>query len=128
MLKGQCLCGEVSYIYHAELKNSILCFCLDCRQAQGGLCGWNSPIDQSQFEILMGSEYLKEYFHTPNKARVFCALCASPIYSYRLDLPDILRLRLGTVVEGVVPAPNEQFYADYKPDFVEIKFCSHSVN
>lgn len=125
MVKGQCLCGNVSYIYHMELNNSILCFCLDCRQAQGGLFGWNSPINQSQFEIRMGSEYLKEYFHTSNKARVFCSLCASPIYSYRLDLPHILRLRLGTVVEGIIPVPNEQFYTHHKPDFIEVNFDSN---
>ena len=119
MVKGQCLCGNVRYIYHTELKNSILCFCLDCRQAQGGLCGWNSPIDQAQFEIISGSDCLKEYFHTPNKARVFCASCASPIYSYRLDLPNILRLRLGTVVEGVVPVPTEQVYTEHKPAFID---------
>ena len=127
MLKGECFCGKVNYIYYTELKNSILCFCLDCRQAQGGLLGWNSPIEQSQFEILMGSEHLKEYFYTSNKARVFCSLCASPIYSYRLDLPHILRLRLGTVIEGFIPAPNEQFHTDHKPDFIKIKFGSNSV-
>ena len=121
MLKGNCLCGRISYVYYAELEQSILCFCQDCRRAQGALFGWNSPIYRMEFEFISGVEYLKEYFHTPNKARVFCGECASPIYSYRIDLPDVLRLRLGTVVEGVIPAPNEKFYSEYKPYFIHIK-------
>lgn len=52
------------------------------------------------------------------KARVFCQECGSPIYSYRVDLPDIIRLRLGTVTQGYLPAPSEQAYAQYKPDFL----------
>ena len=120
MLKGQCLCGVIQYVYQAELKNSILCFCQDCRLAQGALFGWNSPIEKIYFKILTGDEFLKEFFHTPNKARVFCVQCGSPIYSYRRDLPDVLRLRLGTVVEGQIPAPNECFYTEYQPDFIQV--------
>lgn len=123
MLKGNCLCDRIHYVYHAQLEQSILCFCQDCRKAQGGLFGWNSPIDREKFEVLRGLQYLKEYFHTSNKARVFCCECGSPIYSYRIDLPNVLRLRLGTVVEGLIPAPKEEFYSEYKPDFIHIK-CS----
>lgn len=121
MLKGNCLCGRVSYVYHAELEHSILCFCQDCRQAQGALFGWNSPIVREKFQVVRGAGDLKEYFHSSNKARVFCGECGSPIYSYRIDLPEILRLRLGTVVEGVIPVPEEEFYSEYKPDFIHIK-------
>lgn len=121
MLKGQCLCGKIQYIYHRALNHSILCFCQDCHRAQGGFLGWNSPIEKLHFEIVSGSELLKSYFHTPKKARVFCAECGSPLYSYRLDLPDILRLRLGSVVEGEIPAPNELFYTHDQPKFLQIK-------
>ena len=40
---------------------------------------------------------LKEFRATPDKARVFCANCGSPIYSAKDDLPEVKRLRLGTV-------------------------------
>lgn len=61
---------------------------------------------------------------------VFCIIaqhCASPIYSYRTDLPNIirlrlrLRLRLGTVTEGHLPAPKEEFFTEHKPDFIELR-------
>ena len=124
MIKGQCLCGEIQYVYHADINDSILCFCQDCRKAQGALFGWNSPIEKMYFQVLRGEEFLKEFFHTPNKARVFCMQCASPIYSYRLDLPNIFRLRLGTVVEGNLPSPKQAFYTQYQPEFINIINCT----
>ncbi|ENW20651.1 GFA family protein [Acinetobacter haemolyticus] len=121
MIKGQCLCGAVQYQYHAEIENSILCYCQHCQQAQGAFAGWNSPLDQSKFEFEKGRDQLKEYFHTPNKARVFCQQCGSPIYSYRTDLPNVIRLRLGTVTEGHIPAPTEEFFTEHKPKFIEVR-------
>ena len=89
MIKGQCLCGAITYLYHGEIEQSILCFCRDCQLAQGTIVAWNSALKRSKFEICTGYQILKEYFHTPNKARVFCGICASPIFSYRLDLPGL---------------------------------------
>ncbi len=118
MIQGQCLCGRIQYHYLADIEESILCCCPHCKLAQGALFGWNSPIDRTKFKILQGSDALKEYFHTENKARVFCGQCGSPIYSYRLDLPHILRLRLGTVTQGKLPAPKELAYQEYLPNFI----------
>ena len=120
MIEGQCLCGAVKYRYHAEIEKTMICYCKNCQMAQGSIFGWNSPLQKSKFEITQGIKFLKEYFHSSHKARVFCQECGSPIYSYRLDLPDIIRLRLGTVTQGHVSAPPEQAYVQYKPDFLHI--------
>ena len=72
-------------------------------------------------QLISGQDQLKEYLHTPNKARVFCQNCGSPIYSYRTDLPNIIRLRLGSVTEGKLPAPKEEFFTEHKPNFVELR-------
>lgn len=121
MLKGQCLCSAVQYRYEGELAQTIVCFCQDCQRAQGGVFAWNSPVEREKFKIMQGAELLKEYFHTPNKARVFCQTCASPIYSYRLDLNGVIRLRLGSVTEGFLPIPEQVFYTMNQPDFVSLE-------
>ena len=120
MIEGQCLCGIVKYRYHGEIEKTIICYCKDCQMAQGSIFGWNSPLQKSKFEISSGIKFLKEYFHSPNKARVFCQECGSPIYSYWVDSPKIIRLRLGTVTSGELPAPTEQAYIQYKPSFLHI--------
>jgi len=121
MIKGQCLCGTVRYEYNDVIEKSIVCFCRDCQQAQGAFGGWNSPIDQKKFRILSGEQSLTEYFHTELKARVFCNKCGSPIYSYRKDLLNIIRLRLGTITKGDVPKPRDLAYLQDKPDFLCIE-------
>ena len=119
MIKGQCLCGKVQYIYHGDLEKSILCYCKHCQLAQGSFAAWNSPIPLENFELISGEDVLKSYFHTELKARVFCGECGSPLYSHRLDLPGVIRLRLGSVVEGKIPPPYEEFFQEYKPNFIE---------
>jgi hypothetical protein len=81
----------------------------------------DSPLDETQFKILSGHDQLKEYFHTPNKARVFCQNCVSLLYSYRTDLANVIRLRLGTVTDGNLSAPKEEFFTEHKPNFIELR-------
>lgn len=97
MIEGGCLCNGIRYEYDGTLDEISMCHCSMCRKAQGGAYVPVSPIDSSRFRITQGQELLKEYRATPDKARVFCANCGSPIYSARDDLPEIIRLRIGTV-------------------------------
>ena len=69
---------------------------------------------------MSGVESLKESFLSPDKARIFCQVCASPIYSYRVDLPAVIRLRLGTITHSQVPAPTAQSYVQHKASFLHI--------
>ncbi|MDI5983376.1 GFA family protein [Halomonas sp. M4R5S39] len=52
---------------------------------------------------------MKEYRATPNKARVFCSECGSPLYSDRDDLPEAKRLRLGT--PDTLVSPSRRYHA-----------------
>lgn len=49
MVEGQCLCGSVSYRYHAEIEETIICYCQHCQSAQGSLFAWDSPLDYVKF-------------------------------------------------------------------------------
>lgn len=97
MLEGGCLCGAVRYQYHGKLGQVMACHCQACRKAQGTPFVTNMPIDASQFDLLQGQDALKEFESSTGKFRVFCSHCGSPIYSRLADLPNVLRLRLGTV-------------------------------
>lgn len=97
MITGTCLCGGIRYEYDGDINEVSMCHCALCRKAQGSAFVAVSPIDAARFRITSGVELLKEYRAVANKARVFCANCGSPIYSFRESLPDIKRLRLGTI-------------------------------
>ncbi|MCX7148291.1 MAG: GFA family protein [Rhodocyclales bacterium] len=97
MIEGSCLCGGIRYQYDGEIEEVSICHCSQCRKAQGSAFAAVSPIGSAGFKLVAGAELLKEFRATPGKARVFCANCGSPIYSAKDDLPEVKRLRLGTV-------------------------------
>lgn len=97
MIQGSCLCGGIRYEYDGEIEEISICHCSQCRKAQGSAFAAVGPIASARFRLVSGAELLKEFRATPGKARVFCANCGSPIYSAKDDLPEVKRLRLGTV-------------------------------
>ncbi|MDX1452404.1 MAG: GFA family protein [Oleiphilaceae bacterium] len=110
MLKGSCLCQSIQYEYTGELDEVAVCHCHQCKRAQGTPFVTNAPIHTARFRYTSGTENLKEYFSSPNKRRVFCGQCGSPLFSQRTDMPDIIRLRLGTVTQGHIPEPHYEIY------------------
>lgn len=114
MIKGNCLCGEVRYEYRGAIQEVVICHCEQCKRAQGTPFATNAPIQLKHFAFTRGVELLKAHFSSPNKKRVFCGNCGSPLYSQRNDLPNIIRLRLGTVTEGDIPEPHYEIYCESK--------------
>ena len=117
MIVGGCLCNGVRYEYDGEIEEISICHCSLCRKAQGSAYVAVSPVDASRFRIVHGQELLREYRAVPDKARVFCANCGSPIYSARDDLPGVLRLRLGTVETPFHTDNAYHIYCDSRADW-----------
>ena len=131
MIKGSCLCGDVRYEYDAEIAELAVCHCNQCKKAQGTAFATNAPIDSARMKWLSGEDQLKSFYSSKNKKRVFCVNCGSPLFSQRTDMPEIIRLRVGTITEGEIPQPNYQIYCESvsswlvldkeKPRFVQNK-------
>jgi hypothetical protein len=117
MIKGSCLCQGVRYEYKEEIDEVAICHCYQCKRAQGTPFVTNAPINTSSFSFTEGTELVKEYFSSPNKRRVFCGECGSPFYSQRTDMPEVIRLRLGTVTEGNIPEPDYEIFCESKSDW-----------
>ncbi|MCE8017709.1 GFA family protein [Halomonas sp. MCCC 1A17488] len=120
MHQGSCLCGKVTYEYRGEIEEVSMCHCQQCRKAQGSAFAAVAPIRSAEFRITRGAEYLKEYRATPNKARVFCTECGSPLYSARDDLPDAKRLRLGTLDTPIAPGKRYHAWVSSKAEWFEL--------
>ncbi|WP_245947981.1 GFA family protein [Billgrantia montanilacus] len=73
----------------------------------------------SDFCITLGAEYLKEYRATPNKARVCCSACGSPLNSARDDAPEVKRLRLGTLDTPISPSNRYHAWVSSKAEWFE---------
>ena len=101
MNTGSCLCGGIQFRIHAELQPIQICYCSQCRKAQGSAFGGNTPVKLADVEWVSGQDLLQAYEATPGKRRWFCKCCGSPIYSERDSLPGVLRVRAGTLDEPI---------------------------
>jgi hypothetical protein len=102
----------VKYEYKGELDEVVICHCHQCKKAQGTPFVTNAPIKTDGFHFTEGAELVKEFFSSENKRRVFCGNCGSPFYSQRTDMPETVRLRLGTVTQGQIPEPHYEIYCE----------------
>ena len=110
MHSGGCLCGAVRYEISGELEPIQVCHCGQCRKAQGGPFATNIPLERTRFRLLSGASRLAEFRASPQKKRVFCHTCGSPIYSARDTQPGVLRLRAGTLDEPVRTKPEAHYH------------------
>ena len=120
MIKGSCLCEEVKYEYDGSINEVAVCHCNQCKRAQGTPFVTNAPVKLAKCTFTNESGSLKAYFSNPNKKRVFCGACGSPMYSQRTDMPETIRLRLGTVTEGLIPEPNYEIFCESKSDWFSV--------
>jgi len=122
MYTGSCFCGEVQYQIDSELGAIQICHCQQCRKAQGGPFASNVPVKTANFVITAGSNRLKELESTTKKGkyRVFCSACGSPIISRLDSLPDVVRLRVGTINEPVLQKIQHHQFVAFKAGWYEI--------
>ncbi|MFW6093783.1 MAG: GFA family protein [Pseudomonadota bacterium] len=98
-----------------------MCHCSQCRKGQGSAFVAVAPVQADDLKFIQGREYLKEFRATPNKARVFCSECGSPLYSARDDCPAVKRLRLGTLETPVQASKQYHAFVASKASWYEIK-------
>ncbi len=120
MYQGSCLCGGVQYEYHGEISEIAICHCSQCRRAQGTPFVTNAPVLAEKFVIIRGEHLLKSYFSQPDKRRVFCRECGSPLFSQRTDRPEVLRLRVGTLMGDLEARPGYHIYHDSRANWFSL--------
>jgi hypothetical protein len=114
MHHGSCLCQGVTFTVSGVLPPIQVCYCSQCRRAQGGPVASNIPVAEAQVSWLTGLELLQRYESSPGKVRCFCKVCGSPLFSQRDSLPGVLRLRAGLLAEPLETAVGVHFYHDSK--------------
>ena len=97
MYKGSCLCGAVEYQIDGELGPIVYCHCSRCRKVTGSAFTAVSPVASSDFHIVKGGKHLRSYSNESGFHRVFCGTCGSPIIGKRENLPETVRVRIGTL-------------------------------
>ena len=109
--KGSCMCGAVSYGFDVDPPDYGFCHCKTCQKASGAAFTANIPIDRKHLHF-SGEENIREFESSPGKLRCFCVNCGSPLYAYRRETPDMLRLRLGLFDTEFPRSPACHFFTE----------------
>jgi hypothetical protein len=96
MIKGSCMCGEVTYVIHGKAGEISHCHCTTCRKAHGAAFSSVASVQIDDFEFISGKNLIKCYQSSPDKVRCFCSNCGSHIYAHREGQKHYI-LRLGTL-------------------------------
>ncbi|MEB3767031.1 GFA family protein [Acinetobacter sp. MD2] len=121
--KGSCLCQGIRYEIHGLIGESVQCHCQRCRKASGTAYAVTAPIQAVDFKIVQGEDLLKKYQSAPTIQRCFCAECGSPILSIRQEMPEIYRLRVGTLDTPLMQKPVMHIFTADKAEWHDI--CDH---
>lgn len=121
MHKGSCLCGTVQYEVRGEIGAAIYCHCSRCRKANATAFATNAPVAAADLVIIEGESALKAFNSSPGVHRFFCSNCGSPIISRRDAMPDVVRLRLGTLDTPLEATPTAHYFVASKAEWYEIR-------
>ncbi len=121
MHKGSCLCDTVKYEVRGDLGPAIYCHCSRCRKATATAFATNAGVPADDFVIIEGEQALKAFESSPGVHRFFCSNCGSPIFSRRDTMPDVVRLRLGTLDTPLTAPPVAHYFVGSKANWYEIR-------
>lgn len=81
VVKGSCLCGEVSYEITPPFKSFRYCHCPRCRKHTGSAHASNLFVAPDHYRWVKGEDVVSQ-FNLPDArsfARCFCTKCGSPV-------------------------------------------------
>ncbi len=117
---GQCLCGEIKFLYTGPLGPVALCHCKQCQRAHGSAFSASAPVQAIRMEWLTGAGLITEFASSPGKYRGFCSLCGSQLYSRVDAIPAILRLRVGALDQPLSKQAAQHVYVESSSDWFQI--------
>ncbi|MBN8884697.1 MAG: GFA family protein [Rudaea sp.] len=122
MHRGSCLCGTVRYEVDGDLPPPYLCHCQRCRKAHGGAFAAVITVPAAAFRFVGGEEMLGDFYQAESTLhRVFCKNCGSPILSRRDTLPDLVRIRAGSLDTPYAVKPASHIFVGSKADWFDIR-------
>jgi hypothetical protein len=120
MHKGSCLCGAVEYEIDGGLGPIVYCHCSRCRKSNGSAFAAVSPVAAAGFRVVKGEEELRTYSNSTGVHRLFCGTCGSPIITRRDNMPETVRVRIGTLDTPVESKVSAHIFVGSKAEWDDI--------
>lgn len=116
-LHGSCLCGQVRYVLHSEIKAVAHCHCKMCQKAHGAAFGSYGSLPLNDFEIIHGQALVSRHASSPGVMRAFCSACGSPLTWHQTEgeWESWISVALGTLDTPFTPSKHRQVHACSRP-------------
>ena len=105
--KGSCQCGNITYEVTREPLVTVACHCRDCQKLSTSAFSVTMLLERTGFDLLSGELSSWERPTEAGGTAVcwFCPVCSNRIYHENPDVPDIVRLKPGTLDDTSVLEP-----------------------
>ena len=122
LLKGSCNCGHIQYEVLPPFKYQAACHCIQCQKHTQSAFSLVGGTTRAKFHLLSGE--LKKWTKTADSGTrhdcYFCPQCGNRIYHQNPLMPDVIRLKLGTLEDTSVIDPQIHVWTQHKQDWYEL--------
>ena len=112
LLRGSCLCGQVTYQVPDSFEYSFYCHCSNCRRATGAAAKPFAAIKSDRLAFTGGGDRTMHYGDGVNHD-AHCEKCGSLLYSLVRD-GAYLHVTLGTLIDPPSIRPTAHIFAGSK--------------
>jgi len=122
MIRGSCLCGEVTYEADSEIYYAHNCHCSRCRKATGAAYRSTVFIPAATFRYTSGAKLVKRYVPAADSySNSFCSVCGSSLPGqFPWDGREIVGLPMGTLDVNPGLGPERHCFVDSMAPWNEI--------
>lgn len=120
MIKGSCLCQEITFTIDGKLGPVSHCHCKTCQKAHAAAFGTVTRVKKEALIINSGKDALSSYKSSPHKTRYFCSKCGTQIYA-EFQGQDEVVVRLGTFDDDPGYKPIRHIFVSEKASWYTIE-------
>ena len=126
MADAQCACGALTLTLTAPAKMAIACHCLDCQRRTGAPFGVGAfyPVDAVTISGT-AKEFTREAASGGKVHTFFCPNCGSSIYWKADNLPSMVGVAVGALIDQKYPTPARSIFEQSKHHWVHIDGAEH---
>ncbi|MEM8731466.1 MAG: GFA family protein [Pseudomonadota bacterium] len=115
MLRGSCLCGDITFSVAGAIQGPSVCHCPQCRKQSGHL--WSSGyVPETAIKITGPVNW---YEASPSAKRGFCARCGSFLF-WKAHDEDTMSFALGAIDGETGVTLEKHIFVSGKGDYYEI--------
>lgn len=119
---GACQCGGITYDLTEPPLATYVCYCTECQKLSAGVASTTMALRREALVLKTGRLKQWERMAESGNRNVanFCPDCGNRIYHEVPEMPDMIRLKTGTLDDQSLVRPMVHFWTIRKPDWLPL--------